>query len=138
MIKSQDDYPHYLLKMLKDPFEVETLLKGDYNHEFPPYQRVTWKFTWKFIGSYLEAYKTTKDDKYLPQWLEEESCHFCILCIGELSNLNNSNPDATESWFVMIYTTHWVKLLTPMIFNLRQQVFFLSLAALVTISLTSM
>lgn len=67
VIKSQDDYPYYLLKMLKDPFEVETFLKGDYNHEFPPYQRVTWKLTWKFIGSYLEAYKTTKDDKYLPQ-----------------------------------------------------------------------
>ena len=53
-IKSEDDHPYYLLKLMKDPFEVETVLKDDYNHVFLPCHRVV-------VGNYLKTYKATKD-----------------------------------------------------------------------------
>ena len=40
VIKTEDDYPNCLLKLLKDPSKVEMSLKDDYNHEFPPCHRV--------------------------------------------------------------------------------------------------
>ena len=52
-IKSEDDHPCYLLKLMKDPFEVETVLKDDYNHVFPPCHRVV-------VGNYPKLIKQPK------------------------------------------------------------------------------
>ena len=35
LIKAEDYHPYYLLKLLKDPYETEGVVSGDYNHEFP-------------------------------------------------------------------------------------------------------
>ena len=51
VIKTGDDHPYYLLKLLRDPFETEATISDDYNHEFPPFLRVV-------EGNYFELHKS--------------------------------------------------------------------------------
>ena len=62
VIKTGDDHPYYLLKLLRDPFETETTVSDDYNHEFPPLHRIV-------EGNYFEIHKTSNEgDIYYIDW----------------------------------------------------------------------
>ena len=62
VIKTGDDHPYYLLKLLRDPFETETTVSDDYIHEFPPLHRVV-------EGNYFEIHKTSNEgDIYYIDW----------------------------------------------------------------------
>ena len=54
VIKTGDNYPYYLLKLLREPFETEATTSDDYNHEFPPFLRV-------IKSNYFELHKSTND-----------------------------------------------------------------------------
>ena len=54
VIKTGDDHPYYLLKLTKESYETEELVKDDYGHDFPPQHRVV-------EGHYLEIHKTNKE-----------------------------------------------------------------------------
>ena len=55
-IKTGGDYPYYLPNLLRDPFEDESSLKDDYNHEFPPRHYIA-------KSNYLEIFKTKDKNK---------------------------------------------------------------------------
>ena len=54
VIKTGDDHPYYLLKLTKEPYETEELVRDDYGHDFPPFHRV-------IEGHYLELHKALKE-----------------------------------------------------------------------------
>ena len=53
VIKTGDDHPYYLLKLMKDPYETQETITDSYNHKFPLYHRV-------IEGNYLELHKEQK------------------------------------------------------------------------------
>ena len=55
-VKTGNDYPYYLVKLICDPFTTKSETKNDYNHTYPPEDKTV-------IGNYLEIHKDTKDRK---------------------------------------------------------------------------
>ena len=55
-IKTEDDYPYYLLMLTRSPYETVSTVTDDYNHVFPPMHRVV-------EGNYLEVHREVPNGK---------------------------------------------------------------------------
>ena len=54
VIKTSNDYPYYLLKLSRDPFQTNVVQTDDFNHQFPSLTKV-------IEGNYFEIHKSNTD-----------------------------------------------------------------------------
>ena len=80
VIKTEYDYPYYLLKLLKDPFEVIIM---NFHQVIELYKAITGNL------------KATNDGDICYIHWKRKTVISAFLCTGQLPNLNTSNPETT-------------------------------------------